>query len=258
MAGRTVSKWVRINVDAFDFSAYFAEASALTWAFDAPDFTGWADPAKGYLPNLPNINPGTLSGVFDTTATTGPHVNLNGAGVNRTVSVAIGSLAAPALGDPVYCGQFVQGEYTSPIKSGMVPMSVTFPSWSASGTTLLYSNPWGQVLNWNTARTAVNSSAGTDNSQGLTSTAFGGFMVYHVTAGNGTATIKIQDAATNSDVNFSDLSGATTGSINCAVGQSGIVALGRTATVRRYLRWQIVLGTATTVTFSLSFVRAWW
>ena len=80
-------------------------------------------------------------------------------------------------------------------------------------------------------------------------------MVYQVLAGNGTATISIDNSANNSA--FTALSGATTGSINCAVVQHGIVALGVTATVRRYLRWQIALGTATSVTFALSFHRAY-
>ena len=36
---------------------------------------------------------------------------------------------------------------------------------------------------------------------------------------------------------------------------SGMVAISTTATVRRYLRWQISLGTATTATFALAFIR---
>jgi hypothetical protein len=69
-------------------------------------------------------------------------------------------------------------------------------------------------------------------------------------------TLKVQDAATNSNGSFSDLSGATSGSITAAVTpQSGMVALGTTATVRRYLRWQLVFGTATTCSFTAAFIR---
>jgi hypothetical protein len=80
--------------------------------------------------------------------------------------------------------------------------------------------------------------------------------MYQVFAGNGTATLKVQDAATNTNPSFADLSGATSGSVNCATPSAGVVAISTTATVRQYLRWQIVFGTATTVTFALAFVRA--
>lgn len=258
MAGRTTSKYAKFIIDAFDFSTYFAMSDGLTWAFDAPELHGAADAAKGYLPNQAKISPGNLTGVYDTTATTGPHVNLNGSAVKRTVSIALGSLAAPLLGDPVFGGSFYQSEYTLPLKPGMVPMTVPFPGWAADGATLLYANPWGVVLNPGTARTGTSVAIGTDNPT-AGSTLFGGYLVYHVTAGDGTATLKVQDAsASNLDASFADLASATTGSINCAVAQSGVIAIGRTATVRRWLRYQIVLGTATTVSFWLSFFRAYW
>ena len=80
--------------------------------------------------------------------------------------------------------------------------------------------------------------------------------MYQVFAGDGTATISVEDATTNSDANFAALTGATSGEIDFSTPTAGIVAIGRTATVRRYLRWQISLNTATTVTFALAFVRA--
>ena len=77
--------------------------------------------------------------------------------------------------------------------------------------------------------------------------------MYQVFSGDGTASIKVQDASTNSDVSFADL--LSSGSVNFSTPKSGIVALAKTATVKRYVRWQIALGTATTVTFALAFVR---
>lgn len=253
--GRTVSKWVKYFIDGFDFSAYFAQSDGLVCAFDAPELHGAADAAKGYLPNQANISPGILTGVYDTTATFGPHVNLNGSGIKRVVSVGIGIQGAPALGDAVFGGQFHQASYNLPLGAGMVPMAVPFPNWAADGATLLYAQPWGVLLNPNTARTAVNAATGADNPS-AGATAFGGYLVYHVTAGNGTATISVDDSADNSS--FLALAGATTGSINCAVVSAGVIAIGHTATVRRYLRWQLALGSATTVTFHLAFMRAYW
>ncbi len=80
-------------------------------------------------------------------------------------------------------------------------------------------------------------------------------MMYQVLAGNGTATLKVQDAATNTNPSFADLTGATTGVITCAAGVHGFVQLGVTATVRQFLRWQIVWGGATSVSFALGFMR---
>lgn len=257
--GRTVSKYLKFYIDGFDFSTYFAQSDSLTWAFDAPELHGAADAAKGYLPNQAKISPGNLSGVYDTTASTGPHVNLKGAGVKRTVSIDMGIQGVPLLGDAVFGGQFYQGEYTLPLKAGMVPMTVPFPMWAADGATLLYANPWGVCLDPGTAaRTGVNASIGTDNPTGG-ATAFGGYLVVHVLAGDsGTITLKVQDAATNLNASFADLASATTGSINATAGTTSVVAIGRTATVREFLRWQLVLGTSATCTFHMAFFRAYW
>ena len=54
---------------------------------------------------------------------------------------------------------------------------------------------------------------------------------------------------------FAAVTGLTSGSINCAVTQHGLVAIATTATLRRYVRWQVALGSATSVTFFLAVVR---
>lgn len=55
---------------------------------------------------------------------------------------------------------------------------------------------------------------------------------------------------------FAALSGATSGSIDASVTPvSGMVALGVTAAVRRYTRWQLAFGTATTATFVCGLIR---
>jgi hypothetical protein len=240
-------------MDGYDLSGYSREVGPLLWGYDEQDQTCLPDAVKGVLPGVATVGITKLNGVFDNTATSGLHVLLNGAGTKRTAMIPIGIQAEPAQGDPVYMGQFEQASYTAD-GNPAVYVSAQFDKTSAAASTLLYDKPWGWLLRPKTATTAVNSAVGIDDVGA--STAFGGYMVYQVFAGNGTATIKVQDAATNSDGSFSDLSGATTGSINCAVVQHGLIALGRTATVRRYLRWQIALGTATSVTFALGFSRA--
>lgn len=253
MAGRTVAKHTRVYVDGYDLSGMTRQVGPLTWTIEEADQTCLTDAVKGVLPNQSEIGIGSINGVFDNTATTGLHIVAGGAGVMRTVMIPVGINAAPAQGDPVFVGQFEQKDYMAE-NNVAVYANIGFDKTSETATTLKYAKPWGWLLHAKGAETAVNTAVGIDDNGG--SSAFGGYMVYQVFAGNGTATIKVQDAATNTNPSFADLSGATTGSIDCSTVKYGVVALGNTATVRQYLRWQIVLGTATTVTFALAFVRA--
>lgn len=249
---RTNSKWTRVYADGVDLSGDARAIGPLLQTYDEPDLTAFSHAVKGCLPGHVTLGIGTLNATFNNTASTGIHSVLSTAGGMRTVMVAQGFLAEPAQGDPCYMGEFEQLGYQAD-PSG-VYVTVPFGNASVRGSTLLYDVPWGVLLRPQTATTAVNASAGVDDYGAATT--YGGYLMYQVFAGDGTATIKVQDAATNSDGSFSDLSGATSGSIDCSAPIYGRVAIGRTATVRRYLRWQIVLGTATTVTFALGFSRA--
>lgn len=247
---RTLSKWQRIYVDGYDISGDARDVGTLSVDNEAIDLTCIPDSVKGVLLGTTKVTLGTINGVLDPTATTGIHAVMNGAGVMRTVMIPQGMQAAPAQGDPVFMGEFEQKDYMN--KDSYISMN--FDNTSARATTLLYSNPWGWLLHAKSAVTAVNTAVGIDDYGAAT--AFGGYMAYMVFAGNGTATISCQDAATNSDGSFAAITGATTGSIDCSTVKYGIVAIGRTADVRRYLRWQVAFGTATTLTFSLGFSRA--
>ncbi len=256
--GRTSSKWVRVYVDGYHISTYTTKIGPLETTFDAAELTTLADAAKGYLPTWSHIKPGTLNGVLDPTATSGLHALASAAaGTRRLVTVCVGMRAEPALGDPCFTAEATQDGYHEVDSGGATTVSVPFGEYSASATTLLYPRAWGWILNPNTARTAANSSTGIDDLIApATSTTRGGYMVYHVTASSNavhTATLKVQDSDTNIDADFDDL--LTTGAITVTAGVSGIVALAPTATVRQYLRWQMALGTATSVTFLLAFVR---
>jgi hypothetical protein len=221
--------------------------------FDETELTTITDAVKGVLPAHATLGIGTLNGVVDNTASTGLHILASGGpGTKRTVMVAIGIQAVPAQGDPVYIGEFEQQGY---YQEGPY-VSIPFEKTSDSATSLLYSKPWGILLRAaSAATTAVNSANGISDMITPASTAFGGYMCYQVLSGDGTATIKVQDA-TSAGGSFSDISGMTTGSIDCSTPKYGIVAIGRTSTIRAYTRWQIVLGTATTLTFALGLVRA--
>ena len=252
--GRTTDNNMRFYADGYDWSGMTRSVGPLVWTFDEGDQTCLPDGVKSVLLGQATTGIGTLNGVFDNTATTGLHILASGAGVMRTVMIPIGIRAAPAQGDAVFVGEFEQKEYMGVTGNIATYASVGFSPSSARASTFLYDKPWGWLLHAKGAETAANTATGIDDNGG--SSAFGGYMTYQVFAGNGTATIKVQDAATNLNASFADLSGATSGSIDCSSPKYGRVALSRTATVRQYLRWQIVLGTATTVTFALAFVRA--
>ena len=249
MAGRTVSRWARLYIDGYDMSGYARSLSPLVWTFDEADLTALSDSVKGYLPARVNLGIGTVNANLDNTATSGSHVVLSTSGVPRTVMIAIGDRAEPAAGVPVYAGKFQQASYQANEDGGAMAVSIAFDDYDAS-TRLNYEIPWGVLLHAKSAETEANTGTGVDNGA---ATAAGGYLIYQVFAGDGTATISIDDSANNSD--WAALSGATTGAIDCSAVAAGIVQLGTTATVRQYLRWQIALDTATTVTFALAFVR---
>jgi hypothetical protein len=258
--GRTTIKNYRMYVGGYDLSGFGRDIGPIGVEVEEVDLTTWTDPVKGYLKNRAQVGIGTLNAVFDNTATTGIHALMGTAGIKRDVLIALGIQAAPTAGDPAFMGQFAQSGYQEVDNGGAMTVTVPFEGWDATANSMLYAPGWGILLHPNAAETAVNTAVGFDNPTGG-QTLNGGLMVYQVLTSSNpshTATLKVQDAATNTNPSFADLSGATTGVITVTAGVSGLVALpttGAGATVRQFLRWQIVLGTATSVTFLIGFVR---
>ena len=259
MAGRTVQKHIRFYMDGYELGAYSKSLGVAGWSFDESEQTAFGDAAKGYLPDISNITLGPLNGVFDSTATSGLHVVASSVESERIITVAIGDRATPVAGVPVFCAQLVQLGYHGVEEGGAITANIPFGP--REGASLIdYDRPWGKLLLPNTAKTAANSSGTGVVSYTGASTALGGYMVYHVFAASSaghTATIKVQHSADEVDGNYADLGGCTTGVIDVGTAPiSGIKATTAvTTTVETYLRWQITLGTATSVTFALSFIR---
>lgn len=252
MSGRTVERWMRVYADGYDLSGSARAIGPLSQEWEATPVAALADAVKNVLVGQGKLSIGTLNAFLDSTAVVGIHAVMNTSGVKRTVMIPVGMRAIPAQGDPVFCGEFEQLGYKEGDTDGYVGVSIPFGDADAQAAHLAYTRAWGILLHAKAAETAVNAAAGVDDNGAASSK--GGYLCYQVFAADGTATFKVQDSADNSS--FADLSGATSGSIDASVTpKSGIVALTPTATVRRYLRWQIVLGTATTVTFALSFMR---
>lgn len=258
--GRTTARWTRVYVDGYDLSGVARTIGPLESTFDEAEMTSMADAVKTYLPNHPQLNVGTLNAIFDSTSVIGSVAVANITGTKRVVSVAKGIRAVPAVGDPVFCGEFMQSAYNISGEGGVF-VNIPFAGWAADATHRAYPVAWGNLLHANTAVTAVNSAdAGVESETGA-ATAFGGYMIYHVTAAVGgagaTATIKVQDSVDEDNANYTDLSGCTTGVIDVQTAPvAGVVATTTNVTaVKQFTRWQIVLGTATSVTFVLAFMR---
>lgn len=251
---RSVVKNTRVYIDGFDLSGYVGSPPPVQWSFTPSEWAAITDPVKGVLPGQCDIRGGPLNAVIDNTATSGLHAVMSTPDAVRDVMIPSGGIAAPAQGSPVFCAQLSQLNYKGVLDGSLFTVSMELGGWDERGDTKAYSIPWGFMLQAKGARTAVNSSAGITN-YGAAST-LGGFMMYQAFDADGTVTILVEEASTNTDGNFAALSGATSGVIDpSAAPVSGVVAIGKSAAVKRYLRWQITLGTATTVTFALAFIR---
>ena len=259
--GRTINKFSRVYIDGYDMSCYARSIGPLSCQFQEGIDDPLCQSLTGVWLGQATISPGTLNGIFDNTSDTGAHAILKTVGVDRDVLVALGIQAVPAIGDPVFAGQFRQSDYiTGPGETPSI-FTVKFSPSTAGGAIYNYAMPWGVLLHDNSNSTDVYAGLGVDNPTGAATTK-GGWMMYQVLnaagAGDITATLKVQDASTDENADYADL--LSTGVINLGaagvyVATSGAVALAYTATVRRFVRWQLVLGTATEVTFVLAFFR---
>jgi hypothetical protein len=236
-------------MDAIDVSGYVRDYGTLMHEVDQVGEPALDDALHGFLPGHANNNLGPFTSMMDNTSS-GMFDTFKNANEIVVASIALGIRAAPASGDPVYAGEFELKNFLFTIDADTA-VSAEFNG-STRATSLLYPNPWGNVIHAKAAKTAANTGT-SDHDSGAQST-FGGYMVYHLFTSNGTCTLKVQDASTNTNPSFSDL--LTSGVIDAsATPAAAFVALATTATVERYTRWQLLLGTATTATFFISFHR---
>lgn len=247
---RTHIKHVRVYTNGVDLSGYSRQIGALAWTFGAEPDAAMTDGSKNIVIGQADIQAGTLNAFLDND-TAGLFANK--AQGTKNLAVAIGANTAPVAGDPVFAWKFEDIGYMAEPGTGF--FAATLPFGSASyASTLTYKRPWGVCLHPKGAETAANTAVGIDDIGA--SSALGGIFIYHLFSSNGTCTLSVDDAATNTNPSFAALSGATSGSINGSVtAQSGMIALSVGSTVRRYLRPQIAFGTATTATYFSAFIR---
>lgn len=252
---RTHAKHARVYGNGVDISGYSRSVGSLDWTFDAEPDAAFTDEVKNILIGKCTIAAGPYSAFLDNDAAGLFRLAGLGSADHGTMNymVALGANAAPVAGDNVFAWKFEQTAFMVEPGAGFVAVSIPFGG-ASYASTLTYKKPWGKLLHAKGAETAVNSSTGIDDNGA--SSALGGIFVYHLHSSDGTVTLKTQDATTNADGSFADLSGATSGSIDATTTPaSGMIAIGTTATVRRYLRWQLEFGTASTATFTAAFIR---
>lgn len=253
--GRTLKRHGRVYVDGIDLSGDVRQYGPLNWEYEQAKGAALTDEIQGALPNQPTITPTMIQSFLDNTA---GHVHTmfsSGAGQMRNVMIPQGIRAAPAAGDPVFAGQFEQASYLQEEGDGFVICSMKFNESARRTAFLTYEQPWGFLLHPKGAETAVNTATGLDDNGA--SSALGGVMIYQLFSSNGTLQLITQHASTNSNASFSNISGATSGSINASTTPvGGAVEIAKGTTINRFTRWQLSFGTATTATFALAFIRA--
>jgi len=248
---RTNKKHQRCYIDGYDLSGYIGTIGEMDWSFDVAAEAALSDSVKNISMGQCSVNLAAWNGFLDNDAA-GAFV-LATPDAERDVAIAFGINAAPAAGDPCFAWKFKETSYKGEAGSGFVAAMIAFGGASSEGV-LTYDKPWGYILHPNGAEIAVNTAIGIDDFGAQTTK--GGIFAYHLFSSNGTVTLKAQHAATNLDGSFGDMTGATSGSITAAVApKHGMVAVSTTLTVERYLRWQLVFGTATTATFFAAFIR---
>lgn len=253
--GRATTNYERVYIGGYDMSGYSSDAGERGLEFDEANSFCFSDAITGMLPAMGKVSFGPLNGVFDNTATTGIHVLANAAaGTMRYITHIRGVQAVPAIGDDAFCCRMYQKSYKAAQNGNLVTAKIDFQGPGADAA-MTYANPFGVLLHaWGSETGANTADTNADNGA---ATAAGGWLMYQIYSitGAGTVTISVDDSANGTD--WTALSGATSGAIATASAPvAGIVQLGTTADVRRYLRWQLALGgSASATTFLLAFMR---
>lgn len=251
---RTHIKHWRAYVDGYDLSGVTRQIGALSTKFEVSPDAAITDAVKNVVIGQGEIMAGALNAFLENDAANLFALASPAQGV-RNVMFVMGANAAPVAGDNMFAWKFEDAGYNVDGGKLGVFVGANLPFGGASSQGILnYKKPWGIIVSPKTTWTGANTAIGIDDNGA--SSALGGIFAYHLFSSNGTVTLSLDDAATNTNPSFAALSGATSGSINASVTpKHGMVALSTTATVRRYLRPQIALGTATTLSAVFGFIR---
>ena len=241
MAGRTAPQWTRVYMDGYDLSGYARTIGPLLASYESADMTVMADTVNSWVSNRANFSIGTLNTILDNTATSGSHTLLKTPALARRMMVPLGIGAAPALGDPTFCGAFDQTSYEGTEDAGAVVANANFGGWDKT-VTLSYDIPWGWLL---CPKNSVGVNAANGIAQGSCT---GGWFMYQLFSftGAGTITFSLQDSLLVGGA-YANVTDGVTGAISTAtIPSCGIWALPRAQAVRAFVRYQVAFGGATT------------
>lgn len=246
-------KYTKIYVNGYEISCQASNIGTVGYAQDAPMVAAYCDAVKNTILGDSQIQCGPINALMSPSSGTGIHEIFDDGNAIANVMIAFGSVAVPAVDAPVFAWTMQQGGYSAQ-GDGVVGVNIAFLN-PAYTTIKGYHSPFGKLLHANGAETAANTAIATVDAGAAT--AKGGIFCYQLFSSNGTVTLSLDEGAANTgNGDFAALTGATSGSITAAVTpKSGMVALAKTATVKRYLRWQLAFGTADTATFALAFIR---
>lgn len=147
--GRTVSKWTEVHIDDSGGTLREIAVSSINGVgltYDETDLTAFMDAIKGALPNTPDCRI-TISGPFDTTASTGSHTVLsaiNGGVTPLTLDIRVGIRHAWEAGEP-------QFGITSSATSGFLCKNYTVDPSSMTYSAELYMFPGSDAPEWGVA-----------------------------------------------------------------------------------------------------------
>ena len=254
--GRTLDRWTAVYVGGTAVEALTQSVGPLVTQFNAAPMQALSDGVQGGFNTHPNITPTTINAIIDSNALGSDYFTGSSfVGASRVVTIAQGIRGTVAAGDPIFTGTWYQDTASADLGMDTSAFNVNFGDYDVNSM-IDYRNPWGNLLHASAAATGANTSGTGVQSLTEAATTYGGYMVYHVFAGNGTATITVEHSTEEVNGSYAALDGCTSGEIDFSTPTSGIVeTAARTTTVNEYTRWQISLNGATTVTFVLGFVR---
>lgn len=255
--GRTVNKYARLYLGnaslAVDLSCHVMQLGQLGVDWEYRESVGLCWSIKGGLLDRAVHSVGPINAMMAAGVAGDLHTTLTALqGVNVYMAAALGIRQLPTFGTPAFVTCLPCKRYAGLDDGGLLAMTIDFASAHPADVAMNYDNPWGAIIHPLQEETAANTGT-TDVIDNAAASAKGGYLFYALTAVDaGTAALSVDDSADGT--NYSALSGATSGALSAPA--AGIVQLGVTATVRRYLRWQITLaGGASAATFLTAFVR---
>jgi hypothetical protein len=255
---RTHNRFIRTYVSGYDLSGQARSIGSVGYKFDSTPDAALTDGCKNIVNGQAEIQVDPLNAFLspETSPAIGIHELLSSGSGLQTYTIAYGVLAAPAQGDIIFSMPMEQAQY----KTEGVAVNIGWggPTSTNSLISSGFASPFGRLLHAKGAETGANTAVGIDD-YGATPPSLGGIFTYHLFSSDGTVTLTAQEADTNSNGSFANITGATSGSITAAVApKHGMVATSTTYAVKRYLRWQLAFGTASTATFLIGFSRRLW